>query len=153
MWGCQHFQARDNRALFPCHIGKIINIPRVCFQAALWNKSQTVVVSLGSLILQNCLFSLHESPTPALPLTAPPRPCAVAAPCWMCRGHPEQSCPCHPALCSWVLLPGSGVWQHNMLQIVKVRGLSRGTRALLVETSIVLETGLFHPLCLRWKEI
>lgn len=62
MWGCQHFQARDNRALFPCHIGKIINIPRVCFQAALQNKSQTVV-SPGSLVPQNCLFSLRESPT------------------------------------------------------------------------------------------
>lgn len=78
VWGCQHFQARDNSALFPCHIGKIINIPWVCFQAALWNKSQTVVVSPGSLVPQNCLFSLHESPTPALPLPAPPKPRVVA---------------------------------------------------------------------------
>lgn len=62
MWGCQHFQAQDNCALFPRCIGKIINIPGVCFQAALWNKSQTVVVSLGSPVPQNCVFSLHESP-------------------------------------------------------------------------------------------
>lgn len=52
---------RDNRALFPCHIGKRINIPRACFQAALWNKSQTVV---ASPVPQNSLFSFHESPAP-----------------------------------------------------------------------------------------
>lgn len=82
MWGCQHFQAQDNCALFPRCIGKIINIPGVCFQAALWNKSQTVVVSLGSLVPQNCVFSLHESL-----LTAPPKRGVMAPWCsgWMRR--------------------------------------------------------------------
>lgn len=56
--------SRDNRALFPCHIGKRINIPRVCFQAALWNKSQAVVASPGSPVPRNCLFPFHESPAP-----------------------------------------------------------------------------------------
>lgn len=152
MWGCQHFQARDNRALFPCHIGKIINIPRVCFQAALRNKSQTVV-SPGSLVPQNCLFSLRESPTGGtseIPCGAqgcsmPDVPCTPGAELLHIHGElslalvsvgihetPGHLCsldsPGHLVLGTWVFLRGS-----KSDSISKRKGLSHGTRALQEE--------------------
>lgn len=97
--GCQHFQPRDNRALFPCHRGKRINIPRVCFQAALWNKSQTVVVSPGS----PARGTACSHPVSHRRLAAPPRPRAAAgaAPCRLCRGHLEHNCSASAGSSAW----------------------------------------------------
>lgn len=97
--GCQHFQPRDNRALFPCHRGKRINIPRVCFQAALWNKSQTVVVSPGS----PARGTACSHPVSHRRLAAPPRPRAAAgaAPCRLCRGHLEHNCSASTGSSAW----------------------------------------------------
>lgn len=156
MWPCQHFQARDNRALFPCHRGKRINIPRVCFQAALWNKSQTVVVSPGSPVPRNCLFSSHESPAPGgisqIPCgargllrarcamdtcsRAAPHPWGAQLGTGVCRdprapGHlGSLDSPGHLALESRVCLRGP-----ESDSIFNGKGLSHGTRALREEIS------------------